>query len=475
MILFMVYGTFVAALLGLAASRLDDALGARGRPTRWAWLGSLATSLGFGAWAFLRPPAAALSEAPGWVGVPVAYLADLGSLAATSAPGLERADRIAVTLWLVGSGLLALVLAGGFLRLTLKARAWVPARVQDSVVLLSDDFGPAVLGLRAPRVVLPRWALALEPERLRLVVLHEEEHRRSGDVALLWAGTLAVVAAPWNAALWWQLHRLRGAVEIDCDARVLRRGAPAALYGRLLLEMGTHDPGIPLPLAALSRRPSLLERRLTMIVRGGKRGSVARSAGALAVAALVVAVACETPMPTAVRPVQDPQAAAAPADAGATVVPAGQVKVRALLEEVSGEGGAAPVYMVNGERVVSITNILPEDIERVEVVKGPAAAAVLGDEAAAGIVHVITKDAPESLKEAPVQAGGTVRPVAEGGRQKVRVRPMDGARVYVDGRLFEGDLATLDKGTIEKVEVVKGQDPDASSAIYITLKKRGGS
>jgi len=110
MTLFMLYASFVAGLLGLAASRLDHALRARGLPTRWAWLGSLGASVGFGAWAFLRPPPPAVPDPSGWMGAPVAYLTDLGSLAAASAPSLERADGIAATLWLLGSGLLALAL-----------------------------------------------------------------------------------------------------------------------------------------------------------------------------------------------------------------------------------------------------------------------------------------------------------------------------------------------------------------------------
>ena len=35
---------------------------------------------------------------------------------------------------------------------------------------------------------------------------------------------MAVVLMPWNLPLWWQWRRLRFAIEVDCDARVLASG-----------------------------------------------------------------------------------------------------------------------------------------------------------------------------------------------------------------------------------------------------------
>ena len=477
MTLFMVYATVLATLLALAATRVEAALQGRGLPTRWVWITSLAGSVGVGAWALLRPAPAPAAVGSGWAAAPVVYLTELRDAVAAAPAVPAWADSVAVTLWVAASLVLAVALLGGVARLARRARRWVPARVGDAVVLLSEDFGPAVLGVRTPRVVLPRWALGLEAQRLRLVVLHEEEHRRARDVALLLAGWVAVIVAPWNVALWWQFHRLRGAVEVDCDARVLRRGAPAAMYGRLLLEMGSQDPGLPLPVAALSRPPSLLERRLTMIVRGGKRGSAGRTAGALAVAAGLLAVACETPMPTTVRSAE--AEAEAVEVAPASVDAERQMKLQELLTKAHEHSGSAPLYMVNGKRVPDITGISPEDIERVEVVKGGAAEAVYGAQAAAGVVHVITKDAPADFKAQQLRPGPgqaeKIHVTKQGAESAgvVTLRSIPEPRIYVDGELREGGLENIDKSMIERVDVVKGKDADVPASVYITLKKKG--
>ena len=87
----------------------------------------------------------------------------------------------------------------------------------------------------------------------------------------------ALIAMPWNVALWWQLMRLRVAVELDCDARVLR-DADARSYGDLLLEVARPRRRLALMGAtAFAERASQLERRIRAI--GRRRGQrVATSA-----------------------------------------------------------------------------------------------------------------------------------------------------------------------------------------------------
>ena len=103
-------------------------------------------------------------------------------------------------------------------------------------MLLSDDVGPAVVGLRHGEIVMPRWALQIDVALRRLLLLHEREHLHAGDPRLLFAGLAAIVCAPWNPFVWIQFLRLRLAVEIDCDARVLRASGDARGYGSQLRE-----------------------------------------------------------------------------------------------------------------------------------------------------------------------------------------------------------------------------------------------
>ena len=63
MILFMGYSVVVAALLGMAAARVESAQRGRAWATRWTWLASLGTSLGVGAWALFRPAPSTVAAA----------------------------------------------------------------------------------------------------------------------------------------------------------------------------------------------------------------------------------------------------------------------------------------------------------------------------------------------------------------------------------------------------------------------------
>lgn len=293
--------------------------------------------------------------------------------------------------------------------------------------MLSDGFGPAVVGVLVPEIVLPRWALRMSAEELRLACLHEAEHRDAGDPWLLLGGALAATLVPWNPVLWWQLRRLRAAVEVDCDARVLKRGASRRIYGGLLLELGAARSRSPLPVLALARSRSLLERRLKMIVRNVRERRPLRSLAAAGVSAALLVVACETPPPTTVEGPGDATFVAAEVDgipAKAEIV----AEINPLADMDFSEGLRATGFNLRVDGVER--SELPHDldaggIERVEVRK-PA-------DGAPATVDVFTSRA----KPAPL--------------------------IYVDGVRVEGGLPDLAPETIERVEVLKG---DAATALY---------
>src|SRR5262249_56789106 len=106
--------------------------------------------------------------------------------------------------------------------------------------------GPVVTGLVRPEIVVPRWMLQRAPSEQRVVLAHEAEHVRAGDALLLATASAAVILMPWNPALWYMLSRVRLAVELDCDARVLRGGVAAMAYGTLLIDLA--EQALPLTL-----------------------------------------------------------------------------------------------------------------------------------------------------------------------------------------------------------------------------------
>lgn len=86
---------------------------------------------------------------------------------------------------------------------------------------------------------------------------------------------------------------MRGAVESDCDARVLAATGDARTYARALLKVAGRPSRAPLPSTGLASGRSELERRIRLITargRGSRKQAVlaAVAASAMAVALLLV-------------------------------------------------------------------------------------------------------------------------------------------------------------------------------------------
>ncbi len=295
----MVYAAAVALVLAAAAAAGEAALRRLGRPARALWLGALAASLVLAALPWLPALTPAATVAAGRAGPSASDVIQLPALVLSPPALLRRLDRPLLWLWGGASAAALLALLLGARGLARRRRRWTEARLDGTPVLLSGSFGPAVVGLLRPRIVVPRWVAVLDPPSRRLVLLHEEEHRRARDVALLTAAAALAALLPWNPALWLQVKRLRGAVELDCDCRVLRRGAPALPYADLLLKVGGGAAG---PLApALAEPAHTLERRLTMITEWKTRRSTWGALALAGAAVLLVGLACEVPQPTDAR------------------------------------------------------------------------------------------------------------------------------------------------------------------------------
>ncbi|MEZ4414940.1 MAG: M56 family metallopeptidase [Gemmatimonadota bacterium] len=289
----MLFTVFVTALAALGALGAERILQHRGLPARWSWVwaGVLALLL----------PLVRLSGVP-WTAdaatpPPPTEVVVLDGLQLTipSSTGADRLDRWMVILWGLASALALAWVALAVLRLRRRARSWTPEVAAGEAVWISEQTGPAVVGFWQPRIVLPRWALSAPG--LPLMVAHEREHVRAGDGRLLAMATMLVAALPWNAPLWWMLRRLRGAMESDCDQRVLRRaGVRLRDYCELLLQVGSVRPVSGVPLPALSEPPSLLERRIDRMT-GGARLRVPVLVALTVSAGIALAVACFAPGP----------------------------------------------------------------------------------------------------------------------------------------------------------------------------------
>lgn len=149
----------------------------------------------------------------------------------------SRYDDLLLRLWLALSTVCAVLVCVA----TMRDRRSLVVRSTDTHdavrVRYTHNVGPAATGIFAPRILVPLWVRELAPEVRAMVMLHECEHLRSRDPLVMSIGVMAVVLAPWHLPLWTMLARLRSAIEIDCDARVLRVWPNVRGYASLLLQI----------------------------------------------------------------------------------------------------------------------------------------------------------------------------------------------------------------------------------------------
>jgi beta-lactamase regulating signal transducer with metallopeptidase domain len=261
----MLSATLFALLLGVAALAAERAWRTMGREARAPWLLALAGAV---VWPAVAPVAAALLTRPatGAARAIVAAVPVIGALprrlpAVSSVWGV-RVDAALLAAWALASLWMLVRLALAVRALARVERSATAEVIAGVPVLVTPTLGPAVFGARRPRLLVPRWLLELDAPLRALVLRHEQEHCRARDPQLTLAVAVAVALVPWNAGVWWITRRLRLAVELDCDTRVLHAGEDRERYGRLLLFIAQRQSQTRLaPMLAESN--AHLSRRIT--------------------------------------------------------------------------------------------------------------------------------------------------------------------------------------------------------------------
>ena len=309
----MVFVLTVSAVAAGAAWLADAGLRRLGRPSRGVWLAAMWAPVGV--LAALALPLA--DQLPVWgsgadgVAVDALPLVELpGLVVGPGGAGVGWVGGLLGVAWLLASAGLATVLVQAHRRLQRERTGWTRTTLLGQETWISPDRGPAVAGAVRPWMMLPEWVLDLPAEELRMVVAHESEHLRSRDPLLLSAGWWALTLAPWNPVAWWQLRRLRSAMEVDCDRRVLARLPDPRTYGFSLLAVAERASRSSLALAAFSERPSNLERRIQTMTQ--RTSTTTRIVGVLlllgAVGVGVQACGVDSPVAPEVQPDQEAEA-----------------------------------------------------------------------------------------------------------------------------------------------------------------------
>lgn len=466
MIAWMLYCVVVTTIVAAAARAAESVARINGYRLRWVWLGALALTTYLSISSAIQrverremaSAVASTEQMVATVAAPSGWMESLRALGERVERAMDgalvvaaraitdgvppAARRLAALAWVTMSLLLFAAFAAVVFRFRRARRNWPRSSVQEIPVRVSPNVGPFVMGMVRPEIVVPRWLLHRADDEQRLAVVHEHEHLRARDPILLGVAWFAVILAPWNAALWYMVTRLRLAIELDCDARVLRRGVTPRAYGSLLIEVAQNASPLTLSALGFADHSSQLYERILAL--RGPTASFARTRAALAFAAAVtgVLIACRAAPPAAVADDVPADRAAAPAPIATTptspalemprrtIAPRSSVvKLRArpvrvaisspVTEDKSSTGSVEPPVAVVSVREDSATSRVatlepvarksplvlidgvrssmdemdgmdPKTIASIEVLKGPAALATYGDGAERGVISVTT-------------------------------------------------------------------------------------
>jgi hypothetical protein len=371
-----------------------------------------------------------------------------------------RLTSFAVVLWVAASLCALVMLAFVHLRLRRSRRQWAEAELFGTRVSIAPDVGPAVVGVVRPRIVVPRWLLGRSSDEQQLVLAHEREHLGARDHLLLGAGTLVVALVPWHPVAWWMLSRLRLAIELDCDARVLRRGVPPRTYGTLLIDLADHCTGFRVGATALADEGSHLERRLLAMKTTKTKRSYLRAGMLGSAAALMLLAACEAKVPTG------PEIEAMDVASASKAVASTRMMEKTRLDSA--------IFYVDGRQVDAKTAnaLTPNQIATINVEKS-------GDHATIRIATNGQAPDPGARGESALlrskRLADTVRivPAPQASKQFAGLLLIDGVKADPSA------MKTLDPNNIESIEVLKGaaaeklsSDPLAKNGIIkVTTKK----
>ncbi|MCK5651294.1 MAG: hypothetical protein KAJ42_07955, partial [Gemmatimonadetes bacterium] len=244
----ILYAIVVGALLGAGGLALEKSLRTHGLSTRWIWATTMLLSVGWpvGHWTLENRPEELPRVVP--LELPTAAPQEMSAAVLPLEPivvevppesVLRLLDGPITTVWALSTGALLLFAVFLFFRTRHLRARWQRGEAGGHAVLFSDEWGPAVVGFLRPQIVLPGWCREMDERALRFILAHEEEHIRAGDLRFTIIAGIFPLLLPWHLPIWWQLSRLRTAVEGDCDLRVLGRNpGQAKPYVRLLLEVG---------------------------------------------------------------------------------------------------------------------------------------------------------------------------------------------------------------------------------------------
>jgi len=306
MLQWVLYVLIVSAVLSAAGWLTEQALRQRGLQTRWAWMAAMTLTVLLAY--FSLPPLNAphaperTTGARSWANIQHIAPLKLPALISSKSTIASYAatvqwNAVIVRLWLLLSASMILAVAISGAHVLWRRRSWPMQLIGPHCVGITSNIGPAVVGLIYPTIAIPRWVLDRAVAEQELILAHETSHLRARDPLTLTIALSALIVMPWNVLLWWQWHRLRHAIEVDCDARVLRAGHDTRAYGEALIYVGQRRSRFVGIVAAMSETRTLLERRVEIMATRARKPSTYAFAALCLSAAVIAAAATQIVAP----------------------------------------------------------------------------------------------------------------------------------------------------------------------------------
>lgn len=455
------YAVQVGLLIVIVAWSAEAMARLARQPVRFVWIAALLLCVGFPVGAHLAATRIPAEAAQLGSAGPFDFVQTGVALVQQRAPVLAAGYLLGV--WGVASLLVALCFATVYWRMRRASRTWPATQLNGHQVRVSPSTGPMLLGVVRPEIIVPRWVITRSTDEQRVILAHEAEHISARDHLVLSVACTFAVLFPWNPAIWIILSRLRFAIEMDCDARVLGRGISPRSYCSLLVDVAECSSPFLLATTSFGARASHLHQRILAMQPAQSTRPIVRSAAIAFVGVAAFLAACESKMPTA-------------ADI-------------AGMDAAAAQKNAAPFVTMSDSSVVWVVDGSPSDAAAAKRIPADSIASVRVEKAKGhGQIYLTTK---RDQRDAIAVKG---EPLATGNRRATRIAftpKSDQALVKVPGAqpllIIDGAkalpvaLAKLDRLNIEKVEVLKGAaaaaaygDDGKDGVVIITTKTGNG-
>jgi beta-lactamase regulating signal transducer with metallopeptidase domain len=343
----------LGAMMALIGSSVERLVPRTLLSRRWIWLATMTVSVMLPAAMAARPRPAVFAHTPAVTTAPV-----VSAVASDSPSAPIDLDALLLFVWSAFSAALSLGFIAIHQRTLAQMASWRVCDLGGEEIIISPDFGPAAVGLRRARVVIPEWVLALSSEEQSLILMHERQHVAARDHWLLLAAVGMMVMLPWNPALWWQFRRLRVAIELDCDARVAPTPRERPRYTTLLLNVRHRQQGYRGALAFFPTSSALAERVFALLDPSSP--SRARRSVWLAAAIMAAGAISRIPVPRMLNAAAPPTPTARVSSLGDDTVESTRPNAADSLGEIAGARRVALAAPVGSRPDAPVTARSPE-------------------------------------------------------------------------------------------------------------------